>query len=174
MKVICAWCEKELENISEDEKTSKYEVSHGICLPCKQRFLANDEYSLDGFLNKLEAPVLVVNSEGEIALANNQALDLLGKDLDQVKGYRGGDVMECAHAALPDGCGNTRHCVACTIRNNVMDTLETAECKQRVPAYLNQQLNGGKRIVDYLISTEKIGEVVLLRIDHISIRGMEI
>lgn len=173
MKIICAWCGKEIEDITDQELSSKYEVSHGICLPCKERFLADDEYSLEHFLNKLEAPVLVVNSAGEVALANNQALNLLGKSLEQVKGYRGGDVMECAHAALPGGCGNTKHCVACTIRNNVMQTLETSECKRRVPAYLNRQLNAGKQIVDYLISTEKMGEVVLLRIDHVSIRGME-
>jgi transcriptional regulator of aromatic amino acid metabolism len=169
MKIICAWCGKEIEDIPEDEKTSKYEVSHGICLPCKERFLADDEYSLTHFLNKLEAPVLVVNGAGEVALANDQALELLGKGVEQVKGYRGSDVTECAHTTLPGGCGNTRHCVACTIRNNVMQTLETAECKRRVPAYLNQQLNDDKRIVDYLISTEKMGDVVLLRIDHVAI-----
>ena len=171
MKIICAWCEKEIENTAEQDKTSKYEISHGICLPCKERFLAKDEYSLEHFLNNLEAPVLVVNSAGEVALANDQALELLGKGLEQVKGYRGGDVMECAHAALPGGCGDTRHCVACTIRNNVMETLETGECKQQVPAFLNQQLNGDKQIVDYLISTEKMDEVVLLRIDHVSMRS---
>jgi len=173
VKIICAWCEKEIEDIAGQDQTSKYEVSHGICRPCKERFLSNEEHTLERFLNKLEAPVLVVNKAGEVMLANKAALDLLGKRMEQVKGYRGGDVMECGYAALPGGCGNTQHCVACTIRNNVMETFETAESKRRVPAYVNRQGERGRQIVDYLISTEKVSEYVLLRIDDVSIRGME-
>jgi len=173
MKIICAWCEKEIEDPEEQAGTSKYEVSHGICLSCKERFLSNEEYTLERFLNRLDAPVLVVNREGVVVLANQSALDHLGKGMDEVKGYRGGEVMECAYAALPGGCGHTVHCVACTIRNNVMETFETAECKRRVPAYLNQVGEKGREIVDYLISTERLDEFVLLRIDGMVIRGME-
>ena len=169
MKVICAWCQQEMEALPEDGAVQ--EVSHGLCLSCKERFFADEEQTLDRFLNKLEKPVLLVDNAGHVALANNPALDILGKQLEQVKGLPGGNVMECVNADLPEGCGNTIHCLACTIRNNVMETHETGESRKRVPASLEQSSPDGTKSIDFLISTERIDAFVLLRIDEISVRG---
>lgn len=169
MKIVCAWCQEEINAGPEDE--TAFEISHGICLSCKARFFADEEATLEHFLNKLEKPVLLVNGAGQVALANNLALDILGKKIEQVRGLPGGEVMECANAGLPAGCGNTIHCLACAIRNNVMDTHESGKSKRRVPAYLNQRGPDGLQDIDFLISTEKIDAFVLLRIDEISMRA---
>jgi len=167
MKVICAWCNKEIGVSPDQDEALDYEVTHGICQSCKEYYLSNRSLTLDQLLNRLEAPVLMVNPAGEVVLANDQALQLLGKEQDQVSGFRGGEVMECAYARLPGGCGTTIHCKACTIRINVMKTFTTGKSLRRVPAYLNRENGGAIQKVELLISTEKVDEVVLLRIDEV-------
>lgn len=69
------------------------------------------------------------------------------------------------HSKLPEGCGQTIHCKSCTIRNSVMDTLNTGISHTNVPAYLDKSLS---KKTKYLITTEKAGDAVLLRIDELS------
>lgn len=166
MKVICAWCHQELEPDPRHADDPGVEVSHGVCPSCADYFLSGKRPTLDEFLDRLAVPVLVVDPEGEILLANQHALELLDKDLDSVQGYRGGDVMECAYARLPGGCGKTEHCKACTIRNNVMKTFNTGQSLHCVPAYLNRWIGNDKVRIELLISTEKVDDTVLLRIDQ--------
>jgi hypothetical protein len=82
-------------------------------------------------------------------------------------GFRGGDVFECAYASLPGGCGETIHCEACTIRNTVMDTFKTGKSHLKTPAYLLQGIPDNYHEIQFEISTEKVKDVVLLRIDKI-------
>jgi hypothetical protein len=167
MKVICAWCHQELVPDPRHAGVEGTEVSHGVCQPCADYFLSGKRPTLGEFLERLTAPVLVVDSEGEIVLANQHALDILEKDLDSVQGYKGGDAMECAYARLPGGCGQTVHCKACTIRNNVMKTFNTGQSLRCVPAYLNRWVGNDKVRIELLISTEKVDDTVLLRIDQV-------
>jgi PAS domain-containing protein len=168
MKVICAWCHKELEADPRRASGPGQKISHGICPSCEAYFLSGKRPTLDEFLDRLAVPVLVVNAEGEILFANRLALGTLGKDLDRVQGYRGGDAMECAYARLPGGCGQTEHCKACTIRNNVMETFNTGRSLHRVPAYLNRWIGNDKIRIELLISTEKVDDTVLLSIDQVN------
>jgi len=109
----------------------------------------------------------MINPDGKVVLANDKALSILDKELDQVRGFKGGNVMECVYARLPEGCGNTIHCAACTIRVNVVKTFRTGICLKEVPAYLNTHGQDGIQKLDFLISTEKVDNAVLLRIDEI-------
>jgi PAS domain-containing protein len=167
MRVICAWCHQELEADPQHADEPGTEISHGICPSCKDYFLSGRRPTLDEFLNRLAVPVLVVDEQGVIALANQHALDILGKELNTVQGYKGGDAMECAYARLPGGCGKTEHCKACTIRNSVMETFDTGQSLLRVPAYLNRRTDDGTVRIRFLISTEKVDDTVLLRIDQV-------
>jgi len=167
MKIVCAWCAKEIGNKAAGNGDPDYEITHGICPACKDYFFGEQTNTMEEFLNRLDAPVLMVNPHGEVLSANDQALRLVGKDLGSVRGFRGGDVMECVYAKLPEGCGNTRHCVACTIRSNIMITFETGRSLRRVPAFLNRSDRHSVCQTRFLISTEKVGGTVLLRIDEI-------
>lgn len=166
MKVVCAWCKQEIRTVADAGSLENHEITHGICQNCQEYFFEDEEKTLDKFLNRLEAPVLMVDEEGLVVLANDQALAMLGKPLAAVKGFKGGDVMECAYARLPEGCGHTVHCAACTIRVNVMETMATGQSLRHVPAYLNRLDNHRVHKIKFLISTEKLGNVVLLRIDE--------
>ena len=106
--------------------------------------------------------------EGSVAYANPAACTVLGKSLGQIQGFQGGEVFECEYARLPEGCGNTMHCSACTIRNTVMATVKTGKPNRLVPAFLSQDFGDGSRRIDFLISTEKKGGVVFLKIDEMN------
>jgi hypothetical protein len=165
MKVICAWCHQELKAGHQIADDPGSEISHGICPSCKDYFLSGRRPTLDEFLNQLAVPV--VDAQGVVLLANQHALDILGKDPSKVQGYRGGDAMECGYSRLPGGCGKTEHCKACTIRNSVMETFSTGRSLLRVPACLNRRTDDGTVRIRFLISTQKVDDTVLLRIDQV-------
>lgn len=120
------------------------------------------------FLDGLVAPVVVIDSLGNVNTANQKARALLQKELSDIEGFQGGNVFECAFAKLPEGCGKTIHCDGCTIRNTVMDTLHTGISHLKIPAGLSHGTTDNCAQMQLLISTEKINDVVMLRIDSIS------
>ena len=118
------------------------------------------------FIDQLVRPVLVVNSEGRVKTGNEAACEMLNKGIDSMEGYMGGDVVECAYAKLPGGCGKTKHCTGCTIRNTVMRTFSTGKSQSKVEAYQYIQMPDDVKKMRFLITTEKVGEIVLLKIDE--------
>ena len=82
-----------------------------------------------------------------------------------MENHLGGDVLGCSYANLAEGCGRTEHCKTCAIRNIVMDTLANGKGYKNVPAYQSVQTGDGLRIRRYFVSTEKVEEYILLRID---------
>ena len=88
---------------------------------------------------------------------------MLNKSDREVFGLLGGEVMECAYARLPEGCGKTVHCEACTIRNTVMAAMESGEPQMHVPVKLKQ----ADREVEMTISTDKIDGLVRIVIESV-------
>jgi len=166
MKRVCAWCHRDLgqtpaENL--DEQT----VTHGICEDCAKRFLEDEPKCLRDFLDRLGVPVLVLDPVARVLAANSHAQNLLGKALPTTGRLMCGDAIECANAKLPGGCGHTEHCATCTIRNAVLETFATGRPFVRVPAYPDLELGKETKTMCLRISTEKVGESVLLRIDDL-------
>jgi hypothetical protein len=77
----------------------------------------------------------------------------------------GGDAFECSYAKQDLGCGKSIHCKTCAIRNTVMDTLESGHGFDKVPAFQSIDTPNGETIIKFIITTEKVGEHILLRID---------
>lgn len=165
MKKVCAWCRTELESISVDCE-QKFPITHGICETCAGNLLAQMGRPLLDFLDSLEVPVLLIESGPLVCTGNRQARELLGKQLSQIEGHRGGEVIECAYAKLPEGCGNTVHCKSCTIRLTVLETFATGRSFVRIPAYPDIQTMSGTKTMRFLITTEKAGDFVLLQVDE--------
>jgi len=117
------------------------------------------------FLDRLGVPVLLVESEPRVLTGNKPARDLLGKGLGEIEGRRGGEVIECVHANTPGGCGQDVHCKSCTIRNTVLETFETGKSFLHVKAFPDIQFGENVKTMSLEISTEKVADVVLLRID---------
>ena len=168
MRRICAWCKKELKP-REDMAMDK-EITHGICSICALKLTQDVTRSTSDILDLISEPVLLVDSQGIVKAANESGLHLLGKDRSVIEDQLGGDVFECAYAGLPNGCGKTEHCKTCAIRNVLMDTLLHDRSYHRVPAFQKIRTPSGEKIMRFYISTEKVGERILLRIDDVEER----
>jgi hypothetical protein len=166
MKRICAWCRKEMQG-GNSQPGPENMITHGICKNCRDNVIFQLGVELEMFLDSLEVPIVLVNRGGTVVTANNHAKTMLRKDISAIEGYKGGEVFECAYARLPEGCGNTMHCSGCTIRRTVMKTYGTGKGFLRVPATLNQNTPEDPEEMNLLISTERLADVVLLRIDQI-------
>jgi len=166
MKRICAWCRKELSKEIGGWESDRV-ITHGICEQCQSNISFQQGAPFQEFIDSLEEPVLVVGSEDRIETANRKARKLLGKELDDIKGSKRGKVFECAYARLPEGCGKTRHCSGCAIRRVVGYTFASGKSSLSVPATLRCEWPKGGEGTRFLISTEKVGDVVLLRIGDV-------
>ena len=165
MKRVCAWCKKELGRV-DSQANFENVITHGICEKCRDNMLFQMGVELGVFLDSLKLPVVVVDRGGTIVTGNDQAKALLRKGSPEIEGYKGGEVFECAYARLPEGCGNTMHCSGCTIRRAVMETHGTGKSLSRVPAMLHRNTPEDPERIKLLISTERLADLILLRIDE--------
>lgn len=165
MKKVCAWCQKSLDNNSNGSDQTI--ITHGICPDCRSNVVAQMGQDIESFLNTLDIPVLLVDSNVRVQTANKQARANLGQELPEVQSKLGGEIIECKNAQLPGGCGNTIHCSGCTLRRLIEKTAETGKSYEKVPATLERQSRASLEDIKYLFSTEKVGEQVLLRIDDV-------
>ena len=163
MKVVCAWCKKLLV----DDPTGDTRISHGICEDCLRRMQGETAVSLTDFLNDLEFPVLVTDRDWVVIEANRAAGKILGKSVTGMKQARGGVVIECYYAGLPEGCGKTPQCRGCALRQNIIDT--HADGQPRYGLYAQQKVMAGDapRMVQFRFSTQKIGEMVMFAIEEV-------
>lgn len=166
MRRICAWCKKVLS--PREDRGTEQEITHGICSRCALNFTSSIPRKLKDLLDLISEPVVLVDAMGIVKAANESGLRLLGKDLAAIEEHPGGQVFECSYSSLPGGCGHTVHCTTCAIRNILMDTLAQGRGYSKVPAFQKIRTPSGERIMRYYISTEKIGNQILLRIDDVA------
>ena len=159
----CVWCGAELAAHEGGHEP----VAALCCDGCAQLLAGEGGQGLEQFIARLPAPVLVVDGSAVVLAANEKACVLLGKARQEIDGRRGGEVIECAVAGLPGGCGGTVHCEACAIRRTVLDTHATGIAHESVFAYQDILRPDGVRKMWFEISTRRFGRVVLLRIDAV-------
>lgn len=140
-------------------------VSHSICSECFNYFEEQiNGLSFERYLDKFEAPIMIVDADGRILASNKMAEKMTGKSQREVFGLLGGEAMECAYARLPEGCGKTVHCETCTIRRIVMKAMDSGEPQLHVHVTLKQ----ADREIKMIISTEKIDELVRIVIENVN------
>jgi len=158
----------------ESENHSADTVSHGICSDCSSMLRPQFGMSIDRYIDTLPVPVLateVYNGRIIVKAANEPACKAVGKELREVVQHLAGNVFECDHARLPEGCGRTMHCSGCAIRRSVMTTFETGEPQGMVPATLSRFAPDAPTVVAMTITTVKIGDLVVLRVDRMGPEG---
>ncbi len=164
MKRICSYCNCDLNTDGQPANTGG-DISHGICRDCLEAAMSGIGEPLKEFLDSLPAPILVVDNDVRVKSANSRAIELLSlQDIDTADPF-GGEVFRCKSYDESTGCGQDLHCQSCTIRNSVEHTAQTGESCDRVPACLDLDAIAGTRQVRLFISTEKVNDVVLLRLD---------
>ncbi len=166
----CAWCNIETDNpkgISWNNNEDN-EISHGICEDCSDNLIFQSGVDLQSFIDSLNIPVVTVNSQGIIDISNLTTSKYFKKEKSKIDGHKGGDVFECAHSRLPEGCGNTVHCNGCTIRNTVMKTYKTGKNYFKIPAIQKRCKDSEcTEEIRYLITTFKYKNYVLLKIEDV-------
>jgi PAS domain-containing protein len=113
----------------------------------------------------LDVPAFLVDGEGKIRAANPGTMEMVGKTQEEVDDHLGGEVFNCVNAELPGGCGQTELCSACTVRNTVTETYETGQSHVRVLATLRVREAEGSTDLEFLLTTEKAGDRVLVKIE---------
>lgn len=151
------------------EYSSDGDITHGICSLCMIKVTSDVvPRSAAEILDFVQEPVFLIDSEGVVKAANESGRGLVGKEIEHIADKLGGDVFECSYANEEGGCGKSIHCRTCAIRNIVMDTLSSDRGHLKVPAFQNIMTDKGPQIMKFSVSTEKVGESILLRIDQIS------
>jgi hypothetical protein len=169
MRRVCAWCSSEMEPI--EHKYGDVElISHGICVNCSNQLSNPSPEAIQDFLERLPYPVMIVDSDTVILAANNLALGAMGKSEYEVVNKLAGLAVECAHANSGQECGTSRYCQGCEIRESVNETFSTGLGVECLPATLTR--SNGSTLVDiqHHISTEKVGDIVLLRLDDLGMK----
>jgi hypothetical protein len=117
-------------------------------------------------LESIEEPVLLMQGNPrQVVTANRKALDVFGKPLGEIEAHRGGEVFDCVHSFTDAGCGKDAHCEPCTIRKAIVDTFESGT-PHRAAAELQVRKDGTTKACAIEISTEKAGELALVRIER--------
>lgn len=160
MKVICSFCNTVIRPGNSEDG-----VSHGVCKPCYERILTSHGLNIRRFLNLLDAPVFLVDNDVNVVAANTLALAIAGKPIEQVRGNLCGKVFECVNSLIPYGCGKTKFCPDCVIRSSVNETYKTGHRIDRRPAIVHRNLSGSIETVNLLVTTQKDGDIVLLRLE---------
>jgi hypothetical protein len=161
----CAWCGRDLGTVAGSRPTDD-RVTHGICPDCRSRLETGTGIPIEEFLASLDAPVLLIDADHTVGMVNSAAEALLDGNGKRMVGERAGTVFECENSHLPGGCSLTVHCSGCTIRQAVAFTHHTGEPKLNVPATLRVVDDADLADVDLLISTARVGNRVLLKVDR--------
>lgn len=162
MKAVCAWCKKEMGRRDSAPETADL-ITHGICDACAARLIDQLGEPLKTYLDDLAVPVLVVDGAGNVHAGNRLARQCLEQEFPRQPVTPCGTAFSCQHDNPPGSCGHTPHCPTCAIRNAVLHTHQTGAPLIRQPAQVRIIPSGAR--MDLLISTQKAGELVLLRID---------
>lgn len=164
MRRVCAMCNAECSSMPA-EAHAAHIVTHSLCDTCSGMFTKNATPPVQEFLDRFHTPILIVDGDFVALTANLRATEFLGRTLTEIRGLRGGELIECVHSYEPGGCGRTINCVRCPIRGTVTFTFETGRSHLREPASASILVANVPISVEGRISTQKVKDVVLLRID---------
>ncbi|MFH2202472.1 MAG: hypothetical protein ABIJ96_05125 [Elusimicrobiota bacterium] len=165
MKRICAWCRNEMPSAGAEQDSSAM-VTHGICAACEARLFPQDAISLQQALEKMDVPILLLESDVVTVTGNRRARELLGRTLSEIRGVKGGELIRCVNSAGPGGCGRSEHCAGCVIRETVQTTYATGRPFFGLVVEKDVETPAGVKSLKLRISTQKIGPAVFLSIDE--------
>lgn len=161
----CNWCQQEL-NVTH-EKSADFIITGGVCTDCAEKvFKSNNINIIREYIQTIDAPVLLLQPEPrQVYSANNMACELFDKELFQMEGHRGGQVFNCIHAYTEAGCGKDTNCENCEIKGAIIETFTSGNSYAGIKKRLDVHKDNKTIPYTLQISTEKIGDFALVRID---------
>jgi len=163
MKRACKVC-----SAVEQDQPTLYPVTGGLCSACAKAISSSGRrIELTAFLESLSLPILLMQTDPrQVYAANKRALALFGKEAGQVEAHRGGQVFDCIHSFSEAGCGKDVHCEGCRIKDAIVNTFKTGASSGGVSTVLEIRKNSGIAAYQITVSTEKLDNFALLRIDR--------
>lgn len=140
---------------------------YGVCPECISDLKKKNAVDMRKYLDDFPFPILLLDSERKVLIANTKAKNTLKPEIKEIEGYLVGDAIGCKYYNLPGGCGYTVHCKTCTIRNTINDTFASGNANNNVKAFPDLHFITGNMKLEYSISTQKINDCVLLTIEKI-------
>lgn len=140
-------------------------IGFETCDACIARMAKASDYT--PLLEAIDAPVLLMQSNPrQVVSSNRKAMALFEKPLEQIASHRGGQVFDCVHSFTEAGCGKDVHCEGCKIKDAIVDTLTSGVSHTGVATALSIRKADG--IVPHVlqVTTEKLGDLALVRIDR--------
>jgi hypothetical protein len=174
MKEVCMRCGSELNQAAIPQKAMQL-ITNGLCSVCTSEvFKQSGGSTLKKFLNAIDSPILLMQGNPrQVVTANQKACALFEKDLSKIEQHRGGQVFDCIHSFTEEGCGKDINCNNCKIKNAVVETFSTGASFKGVSTVLEIKKN---EIIafDMQVTTERVGDYALLRIDRFEKRSKRI
>ena len=158
MTTICKLCGRVINGNSGN-------ITHDICAECISNTSSASDYAR--LIEAVDAPILLMQGNPrQVMSANAKALKVFAKPMQQVADMRGGQVFDCVHSFTEAGCGKDINCEHCAIKNAIVDTFVTGNAHAGVSAPLQVKKADGMKNYTVQVSTEKAGDLALVRIDR--------
>jgi hypothetical protein len=139
-------------------------VTHSICSACSDNLEFQLGVPLQRYLDSLKIPIIALNGDGRVIAVNCEASRIYSGKTGEEMAEWPDKIFECAHARLPEGCGNAVHCSGCAIRFAASDSYRTGANLRDLPAYLTHCDSDSPDKAELLISADRVDKIVFLRI----------
>lgn len=156
MKTLCAWCGLVIRDGS-------LPVSHGICVSCRDRFFKCAGVPLQTFIDSFDFPVLVLGGSLQPVAVNKSGEEASHRSAQIQAPETLGDIVECEHSRLPEGCGRTVHCSGCVLRKTLEHTNNTGDPASLVPATISTDSSD----IRLYISTIKVDGRIFVKLEKV-------
>lgn len=168
MSIVCIYC----SNSIKDHEKENHFITSDVCSECINSIFNQKDDLLVSFIDNIESPILLMQPDPrQVLTANKKACDLFEKDLSQIEGHSGGQVFDCVNAFTEAGCGKDINCEDCKIKNSIVDTLISGKSFNGVYSVLEVKKNNSILPYNLQVSTEKIGDLALIRIDQYEMKA---
>lgn len=166
MKLVCAWCGVAIDRPGHKQTTDP-STSHGMCPACSEALDSQEQgVSLQRHIDGIPIPILLIDDNDAVVAINAEAAKLSEKRSRPNGTQSFGQVFDCAHSRLREGCGRTIHCSGCAIRRSVAMTFETGTPQVSVPATVSIESPDEPFQAALAVTTVKRDGVVLLRVEE--------
>jgi len=127
-----------MENTQKDlefvERSSQKEILR------KYNVIANNKDLLI-FLNSIVSYVAVLDMNRQIVFANRLILEMAGiSDVQDALGKRLGELFDCQHSLVENGCGTTQYCTVCCVSRSLQDCIKTSGVSNEECSLTNRQM----------------------------------
>jgi len=160
MTLECALC-----GIPIVPNSVRRNITSAICDSCILQVSGTSIYS--ALLEAIDAPILLMEGNPrQVITANQKALTLFDKKSEEVENHRGGQVFNCVHSFTEAGCGKDANCENCKIKNSIVDTFTSSTSHSSISTELLIMKAADTRSYVLQISTEKLGDLALVRVER--------